>query len=159
MNKVDNAFEYKKKIFLILSVCICILIAVLSSMPSVQQKISGLLTKENRTILAKITGYFGIHQKEFFVLKIKDATGLQIEIYDGATDSGSTLKQKFLLMQDSDAYITLDKETTNLALSDVDKDGLFDILAPSVDQNGNLRLNIFRYNEGYNSFEPYVQNN
>lgn len=116
-----------------------------------------LFLKPHRVVLAKVNTFYGIEQKEYLILKIKDESGLQIEIYEMQKDGGQLFKQKFELTQDSDAYITLDKNTTNLALSDVDKDGVMDILAPSVDRNGNLRLNTFRYNLEFNSFEPIEQ--
>lgn len=141
----------------IILLAIAVLAAVVSSFPKVQNQVKEFLFKPNRLVLAKINTYYGIEQKEYLILKIKDESGLQIEIYEMQGNSGQIFKQKFELTQDSDAYITLDKNTTNLALSDVDKDGVLDILAPSVDRNGNLRLNAFRFNLEFNSFEPLEQ--
>lgn len=131
--------------------------AIVSSFPSVQTHVKQIFFKANRVVLAKINTYYGVEQNEYLILKIKDESGLQIEIYELQKDGTQIFKQKFELTQDSDAYITLDKNTTNLALSDVDKDGQLDILAPSVDRNGNLRLNAFRFNLEFNSFEPLEQ--
>lgn len=136
---------------------IAVIAAVISSFPTVQNRVKESFFKANRVVLAKINTYYGIEQREYLILKIKDEAGLQIEIYEINNDGGQAFKQKFELTQDSDAYITLDKNTTNLALSDVDKDGVLDILAPSVDRNGNLRLNAFRFNLEFNSFEPLEQ--
>ena len=139
---------------------VALALAVASSLTSVQTVFKSLLNKSDRQILAKITGYYGLEQNEYLILKIKDSAGLQIEIYTkDKTTSQQTFKQKFELTQDTDAYITLDKNTTNLALSDVDKDGQLDILAPSVDRNGNLRLNSYRFNSELNSFEPMQESN
>ncbi|MGZ3692562.1 MAG: hypothetical protein ACXVAX_13720 [Pseudobdellovibrio sp.] len=139
---------------------VALALAVASSLTSVQNVFKSIVSKSDRQILAKITGYYGLDQTEYLILKIKDSAGLQIEIYtiDKET-SQQTFKQKFELTQDTDAYITLDKNTTNLALSDVDKDGQLDILAPSVDRNGNLRLNSYRFNSELNSFEPMQESN
>lgn len=157
MNTADVASDKKNKLYIIALLVIAVTIAVLSSVPSVQNKTRALFTKDTRQILAKVNSFYGANQTEYLILKIKDAYGIQIEIYETKEKTQQSLKQKFELAQDSDAYITIDKNTTNLALSDVDKDGQLDIVAPSVDRNGNLRLNTFRYNAEFSSFEPLVE--
>ncbi len=140
-------------VFLVLG----LLVAILSTLPSVQKTLRPFLEKPSRVVLAKVTAFYGDDQNQFLILKVKDAMGIQIEIYQIHTKTDSQeFKQKFDLSQDSDAYVTIDRNSTNLALSDVDKDGQLDILAPSVDRNGNLRLNAFRYNNDLKAFEPYT---
>lgn len=148
----------KKWVFVFLIAAI--LIAILSSLSGVQRKISPLLESQTRSVLAKVTSYYGVDQDQFLILKIKDNQGIQVEIYEIDKNSNAQIyRQKFDLSQDSDAYVTIDKNSTNLALSDVDKDGHLDILAPSVDRNGNLRLNTFRFNEDLKQFEHYSEPN
>lgn len=148
----------KKWVFLFLVAAI--IIAVLSSLSGVQKKISPLLESQNRKVLAKVTYFYGVEQAQALILKVKDGDGIRIEIFEIDKNSGfQTFKQKFDLYQDSDAYVTIDKNSTNLALSDVDKDGQMDILAPTVDRNGNLRLNTFRFNIDLKMFEPYLESN
>lgn len=135
-----------------------IIIAVLSSLTSVQKKLSPLLENPARIVLAKVSTYYGVEQQQFLILKVRDGQGIQIEIYEiDLKTNAQNFKQKFDLSQDADAYVTIDRNSTNLALSDVDKDGILDILAPSVDRNGNLRLNTFRFNLDTKSFEPYTE--
>lgn len=157
MNTADNTIERKKTRYIVILAVFALIIAVLSAIPSVQNKIKPYFSNDPRVVLAKINAFFGVDQDEYLILKVKDPFGIQIEIYDAKDTSKPVFKQKFELSQDSDAYITLDKNTTNLALSDVDKDGQLDIIAPSVDRNGNLRLNTFRYNFELQQFEPLSQ--
>jgi 6-phosphogluconolactonase (cycloisomerase 2 family) len=148
----------KKWVFLFLIAAV--LIAVLSSLSGVQKKISPLLDNQNRKVLAKINSFYGVEQNQFLILKVKDGEGIRIEIFEiDKNTAAQTFRQKFDLFQDSDAYVTIDKNSTNLALSDVDKDGQMDILAPTVDRNGNLRLNTFRFNTDLKMFEPYLESN
>jgi len=148
----------KKWVFLFLIAAI--LIAVLSSLSGVQKKLSPLLDGQTRTVLAKISSFYGVDQEQVLILKVKDSEGIRIEIFEIDKNTGAQkFKQKFDLYQDSDAYVTIDKNSTNLALSDVDKDGQLDILAPTVDRNGNLRLNTFRFNVELKMFEPYLESN
>lgn len=163
MNKADTSTESKNSRAIIILAVLAIGAAVLSSLPIIQTKTRALFfSKENRLILAKVNAFYGTDQKEYLILKIKDTSGIQIEIFEVNSQpqglpAQQNFKQRFELLQDSDAYITLDKNTTNLALSDVDKDGQLDILAPSVDRNGNLRLNTYRFNSELKSFEPIVE--
>jgi hypothetical protein len=156
----ENPVEKPARTKLILVLVILALgIAILTSVPTFQNQLRKIFTSSDRVILARINAYFGVDQKEFLILKIKDASGLLIEVYEITKEESKQLyKQNFLLSQDSEAYITIDKNTTNLALSDVDKDGQADILAPSVDRNGNLRLNTFRYNSELQQFEVLSEN-
>lgn len=159
MNKADNSSDTKNTRYILILLALAIGVAILSSLPVVQNKTKSLFSKETRLILARVNAFYGVDQREYLILKIKDSFGLQIEIYEVQDKSQQIFRQKFELTQDSDAYITLDKNTTNLALSDVDKDGQLDILAPSVDRNGNLRLNTYRFDSDLNSFEPLVELN
>ena len=147
---------YQKKVILIFIVT-AFLFAGLTQIPEVRTKINSVFKSQQRTVLAKITGYFLPEQIQFLILKVKEGSGLQIEIYE--IDSASSVqkfKQKFDLSEDVDSYVTIDKNSTNLALQDVDQDGNLDIIAPSVDRNGNLRLNTFRFNSDAKMFEPVV---
>lgn len=158
MNKADislNEKKYKRSIAVL--VIIAILSAILSASPQIQNRVKSFFARGNRLILTKIHTFYGADQTEYLILKIKDSTGIQIEIYEVKSETQKNFKQKFELTQDSDAYITIDKNTTNLALSDIDKDNQLDIVAPSADRNGNLRLNVFRFNAELNSFEPLLE--
>lgn len=159
MTTDERPISGKKKNLSIALIAVAAVVAVASSIPAVQNYAKSLLSKPERHILAKVTGYYGTNQNEYLILKLKDEFGIQIEIYETDKETSQQIfKQRFELTQDTDAYITLDRNTTNLALSDVDKDGQLDVLAPSVDRNGNLRLNSFRFNAELNSFEPLQEN-
>ena len=159
MNTADNSPQNKKTAAIVTLLAIAVIAAVLSSLPAVQNKAKSFFVKDNRIVLAKLSAFYGVDQHNYLILKIKDAYGIHVEIFQDIPESGQQIfKQKFEMLHDSDAYITLDKNTTNFALSDANKDGQLDIIAPSVDRNGNLRLNTFRYNNSLNIFEPMSEN-
>ncbi|MFZ3229571.1 MAG: hypothetical protein WA160_05155 [Pseudobdellovibrio sp.] len=156
MNTNENSDKVRQKKIIFSFITFAIFFAVLTLIPSVRNELTTILNPPNRTVLAKITGFYLPDQMQFLILKVKNAGGLQIEIFDvDAKTAVQTFKQKFDLAEDSDAYVTLDKNSTNLALQDVDHDGNMDIVAPSVDRNGNLRLNTFRFNADLKMFEVY----
>lgn len=110
----------------------------------------------NRTLLAKIfTTYDG---KQFVIFKLRTDTGIEIEIYEKTTNPENSssslqqLKQRFILTDDKDAYLMVEGNSVSLALSDVDKNGVIDIVAPTVDQYGSSRLNVFKYDDNLKQF-------
>lgn len=156
MNTIENSDKVRQKIIIFTFIVIAILVAGLTLVPSIRTYLNLATNSSNRTLLAKITGFFSVDQNQLLILKIKTPTGLQIEIFEvDPKTSSQTFKQKFDLIEDKEAYVTIDKNSTNLALQDVDHDGNLDIVAPSVDRNGNLRLNTFRYNPDLKMFEVY----
>lgn len=131
------------------------LFAILLSAIALTLKIKnwGPTTGTNRVILSKVS-FTAKTGEEFLVLKIKDRKSINIEIFQVNTlTQEQTFKQKFEFTNDSDAYITINKNSTNLALTDTNNDEQKDIVSPSVDQNGNLRLNSFSYNTDLKLFE------
>lgn len=157
MNTNENVKTAKNMKIIIFLFVIAIVAAALSSMPVIQNTFKSYFGDSSRTVLAKVSSFYGVDQVQYLILKVKSDVGLQIEIYQTSSlDSQQQFLQKFSLDQDADAYVTIDKSLTNLALSDVDHDGHLDVLAPSVDRNGNLRLNTFRYNLDLKNFEPYA---
>lgn len=158
MNTADNTPSSKKNIIIGVLFLIALAAAVLSSLPTVQTRIKSFFTSEERQLLAKVEAFYGPEQTQFLILKVQNEHGLSVEIYQEQTEAGQQIfRQKFDLLHDSDVHITIDRNATNLALSDVDQDGHMDILAPSVDRNGNLRLNTFRYNSDLHIFEPMTE--
>ncbi len=155
MNTEDTSNDKKNFRIVIAFSVLAVVIAVLSSVSGIQNWARKITGHSDRVIISRVNAYFGVEQIEFLILKVKDANGLIIEIYE-IQSAAPVFKQKFELIQDKDAYLTLDKNTTNLALSDVDKDGHVDVVAPSVDRNGNLRLNTYKYNFDLKMFEPYT---
>lgn len=158
MSPNENAPRSKNSTIIFLFVFIALIVAILSSLPGVQKLVQPLFKSPSRSVLAKITASFPAEDLKFLILKVQASAGLQIEVYEFNSVTGTQIfKQKFDLPLDSDAYVTIDKNSANLVLSDIDHDGNLDILAPSVDRNGNLRLNTFRFNSDLKMFEPYAE--
>lgn len=157
-NRINVGMNKNHKI-LIVFVILAVVVAAVTHTSYMQKQVKPLFNKTDRTVLAKVTSFYGHDQNQVLILKVQDATNMMIEIYQVKDTHQSELKQKFDLNDDTDAYVTIDKSSTNLALVDVDKDGVLDIVAPTVDRNGNLRLNSFRYNNELQNFEVYQNPN
>jgi hypothetical protein len=135
---------------------IAIVLAVLSSSQSVRNYFSpasnGL---GQRSILAKIfTSYDEIN---YVIFKIRTEDGVDMEIYEKDPSTYfQKLKQKFSFPDDKDAFLMVDGNSISLALSDVDQNGIMDIVMPTVDQYGLSRLNIFKYDSDLKQFSQSV---
>lgn len=133
---------------------ISLVFAVGSSMTSVRRIFSP--ATEERKILAKAFAQY--QEKMFVIFKIKTNSGIELEIYlkDPETNN-QVFKQRFPLNDDAEAYLMVNSNAMNLGLVDINNDNQMDIIAPTVDKNGNSRLNVFQYNLELNSFIPYVE--
>ena len=154
---MNQANENEKSIslpLLIGALVLSLVFAVGSSMASVRRIFNS--NTEERKILAKaFAEYSG---KTFVVFKIKTNLGIDLEIYEkDFANNNQQFKQRFPLNDDVEAYLMVDNNSMNLGLVDVDNDGQLDIVAPTVDKNGNSRLNVFQFNSDLNSFVPYVE--
>jgi hypothetical protein len=135
---------------------VAIVFAVLSSSQTVRNYFSSSLSSTaQRSILAKIfTSYDDVN---YVIFKIRTDEGIDIEIYEkDPTTFFQKLKQKFSFPDDKDAFLMVDGNSISLALSDVDQNGMMDIVMPTVDQYGLSRLNVFKYNSELKQFSQSV---
>ncbi len=130
---------------------IAFVLAILSTRPEIRALIHSN-SVQTREVLGKIFTEFD--QKSFVILKVKTESGIEIEIFEKDADNNQKLKQKFSLIDDSEAYLMINNNSVNLGLNDIDHDGVVDIIAPTVDQGGNSRLNIYKFNSELNQFIP-----
>lgn len=91
------------------------------------------------------------------IFKIRTDEGIDVEIYEkDPTTYFQKLKQKFSFPDDKDAFLMVDGNSISLALSDVDQNGMMDIVVPTVDQYGLSRLNVFKYNSDLKQFSQSI---
>lgn len=121
-----------------------------AAIPSLREKVKAVVLKDHREILAKVTGIVSTDGLQVTVLKIKNKNGLSLEVYDS---TNMTLIEKISLEEMHDGYVSIKGNATNLALSDIDKDGVMEIVTPSFNEQMIPRLNIFKLNPGSRSFD------
>jgi hypothetical protein len=156
MNSTNNSastIENSKTYLIAAMAVIAIVFAVLSSSQSVRNYFSASSTE--RLILAKLfTSYDDIN---YVVFKMRTDDGIDIEIYEkDPITYFQKLKQKFSFPDDKDAFLMVDGNSISLALSDVDQNGIMDIVMPTVDQYGLSRLNIFKYDSELKQFSHSI---
>lgn len=135
---------------------VAIIIAVLSSSQTVRNYFSPASNgTTQRQILAKVFSTYD--EINFVIFKIRTGEGIDIEIYEKDPETFfQKLKQKFSFPGDKDAFLLVDGNSISLALSDVDQNGIMDIVMPTVDQYGLSRLNVFKYDSDLKQFSQTV---
>lgn len=130
--------------------------SVFSSMNVVRTFFMSHKTSE-RTILAKLT--FPVGEKTYMVFKIKTEFGLLVEIFEKAETENQKLKQKFEFLDEKEAFLMVNSNAENLFTIDYDKNGTDEIVAPTIDKQGQSRLNILYYNFELDQFQlSFVEN-
>ena len=106
-----------------------------------------------RRVLATVSGDLLNSGKDFKVIKIRSHEGLFIEIYEDFKNNTRPIFARIQLPDRKDGYVHIQGQATNLALDDLDGDGVLEVIAPSFDNSFKAHLNVFKYNETTHSYE------
>lgn len=148
----DSAFK-KKEIALMGALALFAMgMIVVAVVPSLRGRVKDAFLNTERKILSKVDGSLSKEGPKIVVLKIRSGNSLLLEVYDD-TPEGLTIMARLPLYETRDGFVLLQGSATNLALSDVDKDGTLEIVAPTYDDQMIPRLNVFRYNPATKSFD------
>ena len=154
MNSTNNTALNKKIYWFAIMFVTAIFFAVISS-SQIARRYLNIENGEKRFILAKI--FTQINEKKYVIFKIRTDEGVLVEIYEKDNQTYfQKLKQKIIFPGDKNAFLMINENSVMLALSDIDKNGINEIIIPTVDQYGISRLNIFKYDQDLNQFSQSV---
>ena len=143
----------KKEIILLISLAVVAMaVTTIAVVPSLKNQVRDFFVKGDRAILSKVEGDLTPQGPRVTVLKIKSQGELSVEVYEQKGE-GLQLMSRMRLDENRDGYFSLQGNATNLALTDLDSDGVMEIVAPTYDDQMIPRLNIFKYNAETKSFE------
>lgn len=153
---MSNSESTFKKWELGLMACLGIIAMALITVavvPSLRNSVKNAFLSANRDILAKVSGRLSADGPQITVLKIKSKNTIFIEIYSQEESGELVLMSKIPLFDARDGHVLMQGNATNLAITDVDKDGQLEIVVPTYDDQSVPRLNIFRYNPLNKAFD------
>lgn len=153
----ESSFSGKERLFVGILILLAMLLTTVAVVPSLRARVKSLFQSQDRHIIAKVSGRVGPDGPTVTVLKINSEAGLSLEIY--SADQGPdhlVLLAKFNLGEKRDAYFSFQGNATNLALTDVNGDGILEVVAPAYDDQMVARLNVFSYNSATKSFERMI---
>jgi len=134
---------------------IAMALIIITTVPQFREKVqANFQTSEKRVILAKATADFNGKGLNLTVIKVKWKDQIIIEIfpYNNLKEENSMF-DRIVLSNSQDAYFSFQNNSTNLAIADVDNDGLLEILVPTYDIEQNARLNTFKLRDDERGFE------
>ena len=134
-------------ILTILAMALILIVAV----PSWRMSVRDRFIPDSRSLVAKIDGSISKDGPAVIVLKIKTRDQYFLEIYKA--NQSLEIMQRIALEEPLDGRFYFQGRYTNLALADLDNDGVFEIVAPMYDKNSVPRLLIYKYNSSLQSFE------
>lgn len=149
----------KKKLFIGVLVFAAVSLVTISAIPPWRQAVRGLFLSNSREILAKVTTQLTMKEEIYTILKIKQRDQIFVEVYKQADPMAeSNFIARIDLTDHKDAFFTFRGQATNLAVSDVDQDGVQEILIPAYDQSMTARLNIYKYDVKAGTFSRMISN-
>lgn len=121
--------------------------------PSLRTSVRDFFADSQREILAKVSGHLSESGPQITVLKIKSKNTISIEIYTQDENGALVLMSKIPLFDARDGHVLIQGNATNLAITDMDKDGTLEIVVPTYNDQMVPRLNVFKYNPTTKSFD------
>nr|WP_295901638.1 hypothetical protein [uncultured Bdellovibrio sp.] len=153
MTTSDSTFKKTELALMGLLGLVAMTLVTVAVVPSLRTKIKEAVLIEDREIIAKANGNLSASGPRVTVLKIKNKSGLSLEVYSQEENGSLILMTKLPLFETRDGYFLLQGNATNLAITDVDKDGVLEIVAPTYDEQMVPRLNIFKFNPATKTFD------
>ncbi len=146
----------KEKIFRLGFPTLCLIalsLAAISVIPQSREIIRSLVISQSRVVLAKAEADLTGHGANIAVVKVQTADSIALEIYEKTAEQDKLkFMKRIVLPEKKDAYFTFRGNATNLVLTDVDGDGILEIVAPTYDENLIPRLNVFKFDPASNDF-------
>lgn len=124
---------------------LAMLIAVLH--PELRSTIRSKLVSHPRTVISTVSGDLRGDGSVLTVVKVKLENALALEIFDRENEMPKLIG-RIEIPNAKDGFFNFNGQTANLALDDIDGDGINEVLAPSFDMNMVGHLNVFRFDAG-----------
>ncbi len=121
-------------------------VSVVASVPSWRDTVRARFQGPYRQVLAKARGDLTGQGFIVSVVKLKTQEGILVEIYERGLDSDSeNLLARLKFDERRDGHFSIRGQATNLALMDLDGDGVLEVIVPVYDENLIPRLHVFRF--------------
>lgn len=116
------------------------------SVPSIRNWIFEATTSADRTILSSVNGDITGNGDPITVVKIQSLNTISLEVILHNGDQTRVKDIRRILLDSSrDMYFDVKDYVTNLALVDINNDGILEIVTATADENLIPRLHIYRY--------------
>ncbi|MCB0420696.1 MAG: hypothetical protein KDD61_06855 [Bdellovibrionales bacterium] len=156
MTENNTLDESRLKILLQVMLFVALLSASIITVfhTDIRLNLKSFFSGPSRTVLSVVIGDVMGNGTAAKVVKVQTKDSLLIEIYDAPENGARKLLHTLKIQDPHDGYFHLNGSATNLALEDIDNDGVVDIIAPSFDANMVAHLNVYKYDPQLETFVP-----
>ncbi len=153
MNTDGSNFTKTEIAFLLGLGLVAMVLIAIAVIPSLRGKIKEAFIYSGRDVITKVSGKLTESGPQVTILKVKNNNVLNIEVFSSDEQGNLNLIARLPLFESRDGFFLLEGNATNLSLTDVNKDGSLEIIAPTYDDQMVPRLNIFRYQSDTGTFD------
>lgn len=107
---------------------------------------NNILGHDKRKVLSVLN--YKIKTDRYKIIKVRKNNSIYVEVYDNE----NTNKASFGLGKNLNGAIFLNGKTTELASYDLDKDGLKEVVIPTLSKNNKSLIFILKYNKNTKAF-------
>jgi len=137
----------RNQVYFILSIVVLISACLLAFNNNLKKKIHKAFLNKDKVILTTLSADLNNSGYPFRIVKIKKNNGIFLDLYQydqvkGQHKKLDSIKLKFK----SDGFYKFGKEATNLFTTDLNNDGLLEIIAPTHSPQLKPYLNIVNFN-------------
>ena len=115
-----------------------------------QSKLTNFLYPSQRQVLSTLKTNLNFQNKSFKIVKIQKGKDLWIEIYD--LKQNEDLMTSFKLASRLDGQMYVNQKTSNLFATDLDEDGVLEVVSPAFSIELQPHVHAFKYNLNDHSF-------
>lgn len=123
-----------------------LIVSIVTSVPEWRQKVRSWVQSPYREVLAKARADLTGQGDLVNVIKLKTQDGITVEVYAQDMESDH---ERFLARlrfdERRDGHFNIKGQATNLAIFDIDHDGIQEIIVPVFDENLIPRLHVFKF--------------
>lgn len=135
-------------------VCMQLISLIILFSPAKDHIQSWLFPNENK-LLAVVYGDVAGDGTFVKVLKFKTKDGIRIEFLKQDYDGMKTLIAQKDIHHPYNGFFEYRGNSVQLAMGDVNGDGIMEVMAPSFDKNLIAHLNVYSYHQEHDTFAPY----
>jgi len=118
-----------------------------------RKRVQNIIRSKSEIILASAESRIFSSRDSYKIVKVRRSDAIDIEIFKKNRKGAFERFQLIHIPNARDAYFEFGSQTLNLAMQDMDNDGVSEILVPLFVENNKSFLAIYKYNIIANKFE------
>lgn len=146
--------QNKKNDFLTIGLVIGLMATLIVALtPGLRKKLKSYTFLSKNHVLSSIESNIFNSNDLYKIVKVRRAQSIDVEIFKKNENRAYERFQLISLPNTRDAYFEFGSQTLNLAIQDMDDDGVAEIIVPVFNEANQSFLAIYKYNIIANKFE------